>query len=361
VPDPTHGPARRVWDAVRSWFDDAAQKHVYVQIPPERTDNQGEQAPLKPYGSYFRLWLSEMYLSRRTSWGRSWLPAVHSEVHLAFGGQPGVPITRVAQPPTDKLAEGVRVNYQLTDLLPFNGGVVEIETSLLALKESDQLQTALGLLAGFSSLIQPPIGQALAVAEQVTLGARDLFAAGQGGVHLGFHETLTSEGGGGQVLRPGYLAVLLAGQDEVATERLSVSGHRLHYQQTPGGPVRAFDGADYLLLRVEGRTERDDWRLPDIQEPLDQAIIALSQGDEVKGNAYRTVALAAAWQSPDLARDDRRRVVMAIKEELDAFGADPRGATGRMTRGLGELVAGRAMPRERAAAEGELTAAEVFA
>jgi hypothetical protein len=345
---------------VRSWFDDEARKFLYVQIPPEQTDNQGEQAPLKPYGSYFRLWLSEMYLSKRTSWGRSWLPAVYSEVHLSFGGQQGVPITRVAQPSPDKLAEGVRVNYQLTDLLPFNGGVVEIETSLLALKESDQLQTALGLLAGFSSLIQPPIGQALAIAEKITLGARDLFAAGQGGVHLGFHETLTSDGGGGQVLRPGYLAVLLAGEDEVAAERLSVSSHRLRYQERTGGPVGAFDGADYLLLRVEGRTERDDWRLPDIQEPLDQAIVAFSEGDEAKAAAYRTVALAAAWRSPDLARDDRRRVVMAIKEELEGFGSEPRGATGRATRELGAVVAARAMPRERAAAEGELTAAEVF-
>jgi hypothetical protein len=359
---PDANPAQRMWDVVRSWFHQNAGKYVYEHIPPERTDTPGEQTPLEPYESYFRLWLAEMYLSRRTSWGRNWLPAVHSEVRLAFGGQQAVPITRVSQPPKDQLADGVRLNYQLTDLLPFNGGVVEIEASLLALQESDQLRTALGLVAGFSNLIQPPIGQALAIAEKVALGARDVFTAGQGGIHLGFHETLTSSGGGGQVLQPGYLAVLLATGDEVAAERLHVRDHRLYYQPAPGRlQLEPFDDADYLLLRVEGRTERDDWRLPDIQNPLDQAIVAISEGDDTRADAYRTVALAAAWRSADLARLDRRRVVMAIKEELVDLSTDRRGVTGRAARNLTDLVKARAIPRARAAAEGELTVAEVFA
>ena len=357
---PDRNPFQQLLGAIGGWFGRKAGRLVYETIPAERTDRPGEQVPLQPYASYFRLWLSEMYLSRRSGWGRSWLPAVHSEVRLTSGNHEGVTVSRVAQPPQDQLAEGVRLNYQLTDLLPFNGGAVEVEASLLALEESDQLKAALGVLAGFSSLVAPPIGQAMAVAERVSLGARDLITAGQGRVHLGFHETLTSDGGGGQVLRPGYLVVLRATGDEVDRGRLHVREHQLHHRGDDG-TLRPFDAADYLLLRVEGRGERDDWRLRDIQEPLDQAILALAEGDAARAAAYRTVALAAAWKSLDLAQLDRRRVVQAIKDELAAFAADPRGATGRTARDLGALVAVRAMPRARAAAEGDLTAAEVFA
>jgi hypothetical protein len=357
---PNRNPFRYMSGPIGGWFGRKAERLVYETIPTERVDHPEEQAPLQPYASYFRLWLSEMYLSRRSSWGRTWLPAVHSEVRLAFGDHQAVTISRVAQPPQDRLAEGVRLNYQLTDLLPYNGGAVEVEASLLALEESDQLKAALGVLALFSSLVTPPIGQALAVAEKVSLGARDLITAGQGRVHLGFHETFTSEGGGGQAIRPGYLAVLRATGNEVDRSRLHVREHQLHYR-SGDGRVRPFDAADYLLLRVEGRSERDDWRLRDIQEPLDQAILALAERDSARAAAYQTVALAAAWKSLDLTQVDRRRVVQAIKDEVAAFATDPHGATGRAARDLGALVAARGMPRARAVAEGDLTAAEVFA
>ena len=49
--------------------------------------NPYDDAPLEPGGSYLRLWLSEMFLTRRVAWGREWFPAVHSEIRLQFGGQ----------------------------------------------------------------------------------------------------------------------------------------------------------------------------------------------------------------------------------------------------------------------------------
>jgi hypothetical protein len=117
-----------------------------------------------------------------------------------------------------------------------------------------------------------------------------------------------------------------------------------------------------MLLRVEGRKERDDWRLRDIQDPLSVAGQALLETppNTVKADAYRTVALAAAWQSPDLAQLDRRRVVQAIKAELAELADEGAGAVGGEARTLGEIVSARAMRREQADALGELSADEVF-
>ena len=352
---------RSLWDHVKGWWTENARHHVYAAIPKERTDETYDDAPLEPGGSYFRLWLSEMFLTKRVAWGTEWFPAVHSEVRLKFGGQDAA-FTRVAQPPRDHLGEGVRLDYRLTELLPFNGGVVEIEAALLGLKGADYLGTAIGILQQVSGLIAPPLGQAISLAQTLASGTRDLLSATDGRVYLGFHRELISAGGGGAVLRPGYLAVVLAEPGQVSPDRLVVRDSRLLYREAPGQEPRPLQGYDYMLLRVEGRRERDDWRLADIQDPLSTAGQALLEAppNTAKAGAYRMVALAAAWQSPDLAQLDRRRVVQAIKTELAELADEPAGAVGGTARTLGEVVSARAISRDQADALGELTADEVF-
>ncbi|HZD72206.1 MAG TPA: hypothetical protein VFA45_25805 [Actinomycetes bacterium] len=210
-----------LWDRIKGWFAASANHCVYVSIPRERTDLTDADAPLEPHASYFRLWLSEMFLSEQVAWGRQWFLAVHCEVRLQFGGQAAA-FSRVAQPPQGRLSAGVRLDYRMTELLPFNGGVVEIEVALLALKGADYLATAIGVLQQFSSLITPPLGQAISLAQKLVTGTRDLFSAAQGDVHLGLHQELIAEGAGGAVMRPGYIAVILALPGQVTADRLSV-------------------------------------------------------------------------------------------------------------------------------------------
>jgi hypothetical protein len=349
----------RLWDWVRGWAVQNAAHYVYTPVPRQPADPE-DGAPLAPQASYLRIWLSEMYLGRSRAWGKAWFPAVHAEIQLRFGDLEAATFSRVIRPPEATLAKGVRLNYPLTELLPYNGGVVEVEAALLALQGSDYLAAAIGILQGFSSLVVPPLGQALGVAAKVSSGARDLLGGADGQVHLGFHDAFVS-GGGGHLLAPGYLAVVLATAEQVRPERLSVIDGQLRYTAPGDNQAKPLEGHDYLLFRIEGRTERDDWRLRTIDEPLHQAIVALSQGESSKAQAYRMVALAAAWQSPDLAARDRRRVVSAIKEELGQIENEGFGATGQEARSLDAIMASRAMPTARAAALGELSADEVFA
>ena len=307
---------RSLWEHVIGWWTENARHHVYAPIPKERTDEAYDDAPLEPGASYFRLWLSEMFLTKRVAWGTEWFPAVHSEVRLRFGGQ-GASFSRVAQPPRDRLGEGVRLDYRLTELLPFNGGVVEIEAALLGLKGADYLGAAIGILQQFSGLISPPLGPAIALAQTLASGTRDLLSATKGNIHLGFHQELITGGAGGAVL--GRATWPSSWPSRTRFSSRPPVGPRRPAPLPPGTRTAAINlkGYDYLLLRVEGRKERDDWRLEDIQEPLSTAGQALLEAPPtVTADAYRTVALAAAWRSPDLAQLDRRRVVQAIKAEL---------------------------------------------
>jgi hypothetical protein len=350
-----------LWDAIHGLAQCNADQYLYVPISKNRIQPDYEDQPLKPERSYFRLWLTEMFLTQRRAWFQDWYPAVHSSVRLKFGNQSDVSFSRVLRAPEEALANGVLLNYRLTELMPFNGGVVELEAGLLALQGSNHLKTAIDVLANFSSLVAAPLGQALTIAEKVSSGMKDLLGSTNGQVHLPFHQTFTGPGGSGaNELRPGYIAVLLATAQQIDKDRLSVKNDRLHYAASARDDPLPFQGYDYMLFRIEGREERDDWRLKNIQEPLDKAKEALIQGENDKAEAFKKMALLTAWQSPDLAIFDRRRVVQAIKDELDAVAREGFGAVPSEARDLQDVMMRRAMPLPRAKALGKMRFEELF-
>jgi hypothetical protein len=181
---------------------------------------------------------------------------------------------------------------------------------------------------------------------------QEMINASNGGVHLAVHQAFSAPGQGNSLV-PGYFAVILATTNDVDSAKLSVKEGQLFHNGKP------FTGFDYMLYRMEGRAERDDWRLKNIQEPLDKAIEALIQGEAEKADAFKRLALIAAMQSPDLAVHDRRRVVLAIKQELDQIGEMGLGAVGDKRRNLNQIFTARAMSRAQAEAEGELTFEEI--
>jgi hypothetical protein len=352
-------PLTDLWDSLVGWKDRNAAHFLYERIPRERTDVTDAPAELLPNQSYFRLWLKEMYLAKSRRWFTDWYPAVTALVRLKFADRDGVTLSSVAQPPEGKLSQGVFVNYRLTELVPYNGGTVEIDAGLLALKGANHLAPAVRILQSFSGLIVAPLLPVLGVAEKVAAGIQELVNSMNGEVHLSLHDTFTSKGGGGTIMGAGYAAVILATRDQIDPAWLFVRENRLQY--APGGAApKPLEGFDYMLFYIEGRTERDDWRLSNIQAPLDEAIAALVAGEKEKADAQRKVALTAAFTSPDLAVQDRRRVALAIKAELDSIAADGLGATGGEVRDLQTVVRARAKSRAIAAQLPELTYEELF-
>lgn len=299
--------------SVKGWVTQNSTHFLNVAIPKECTDTTYDDAPLIPYQSYVRFWLSEMFLTKNVSWFREFCPAVHASIQLNYGGQPSVRFDRVASLPEELQTKGVVLNFGLTELLPYNGGTVELTAGLLAIpmKQSPYVTTAIKVLSEFAGLVAPPLGAALAISKKVATGIEQFMNVSGGQVHVGMHQSFNSEGGGGaNNLRPGYIAVILASHNELAEDKLTVKGDRLCYESRP------LEGYDYMLFRVEGRKERDDWRLKDIQEPIDNAVQAWLKGNEEEAKAYTVTALTTAYRSADLAVHDRRRVIQAIKAEL---------------------------------------------
>jgi hypothetical protein len=239
------------------------------------------------------------------------------------------------------------------------GGTVEISVALLALEGGNPLRAGIEMLSGFSSLVSAPIASALPIAKEVYAGIQKLVDASNAGVHLVFSQSFVAAASpprepagkasaraavGGNTLMGGFIAVVLADRNEVNPDGLSVKESRLYYASNPNSKPELLEGFDYMLLKIEGRDERDDWLLTSIDEPLKRAqaevlkpgALTPAREEELKG--YRAAVIAAAYQSPDLTLNDRRRVIDAIKQILKDTEADRMGAIRGPTSTLAQII-----------------------
>lgn len=325
-----------LWDSVKAWVNQPGQQQLRVPIPAERTDLP-PLAPLVPHASYFRLWLSEMFLDQQRAWFVDYQPMVHSIVKLKFGDRDGVSLATVAQPPQAPAGSTILLNYKMTELLPYNGGTIEIDAALTALKTGNGLEPAIKILQLFSGMVSVPLTPVLGIAERLATGVQEVVAASNGRTHLAIHDALRT--GGPQGIGPGYIVVIRAtAADGLAPERFSVKESRLYYAPIAGAKPVPFDLYDYMLFYVETMKERDDWRLKTIQEPLDEAIKAFVKGDKAEADAFLKAALTAALTSPDLSYPDRNRAAVSVRAELKQLESQGLGAAPTEKRTLKEAI-----------------------
>jgi len=198
-------------------------------------------------------------------------------------------------------------------LLPFNGGVVEVEAALYRASVAGPLATALQIVGSLGDLLGPPLSVAAVVAGKVADGLDKVLAADQ--PVLGVHWAMVAPGGGGNVLRPGSLAVVNRPRHQLPGA-LSIHHGRLCVDAGQG-PTQ-LTSADYLVLRIECRTERPDWRLPELDELIRAAGSAYLNGYIEDFEDRRKGAIVRAWNSPDLIPADRVRVAKLVASEIDA-------------------------------------------
>ena len=215
-----------IWDRMKRTVQRDSKVFTLDEIPSA----DGEKAsPLVPERDYLRVWLSEMFLGTRSTLIADWLPAAHAQVSVTRAGGVMAEYTKVFRPDPDHLAQGAKLNYALTDLLPYKGGVVEIEAALVAWQETNRVSAALDVLQFVSTLPIPPLAPALAIAGQVTQAAKTLVDQADGSVHLDMHQAFVSATDSAQQgVDDRYIVGLLADENEVSPGTLRVVDSRLH-------------------------------------------------------------------------------------------------------------------------------------
>src|SRR2546428_8691346 len=210
-----------LFQALSELFNRKAGKFIYTSLSPSQVTNGGpEPRPMLADQDYLRLWLTEMFLSDDRRWCRNVYPVVHSLVKLTFGGQSlelpyvGGPLN-IQEINVNNLSRAISLNHQLTTLVPFNGGTVELEAGLLALPGDDVVGGLLKILGDFAGLlIIPQLTAAVQIAQTVASGLEGLANPANGSLHVGLHQTFAA-GSGANQLCSGYFAAILAQENQV--------------------------------------------------------------------------------------------------------------------------------------------------
>ncbi|MGR0221536.1 hypothetical protein [Agromyces sp. ZXT2-6] len=284
-------------------------------IPAERAGPAGSEAPgFAADSTYLRLWLTEARLEHSRRWFTEWHPAVHSVVVRDFGHNrhEQVAVINPGSIPgfTEAANAAVTTNKPLTPLLPFSGGTVSINTGLVAVKGDNSVRTLIDVVGSFGGLLTTTaLSTGLGIAGQVVDAFEQLLNIDGNVGTLAYDGSLAMPGGNGPVLAPGFLAVL----DQPPPQPLWVAnGHLVCW--SGDGPSSVPPGS-FLLLRLESRVDRDDWRyLSPIEEPL-QAARAAVDADTRRAHYQR--AIIAARTSLDLHEADRIRIATALRGQRD--------------------------------------------
>ena len=320
----SENPAVRLWGHLKDLFVKEGEHLVSVFFAEK------DSAPLVPNDSYLRLSLSELFLADEKEWGGDHIPAVQASIRLKFTTTAPQTFTTLVQPsvPTGR---GVVEDYPLTEWLPYRGQAVEFEAALYQILGKNNLLTAISILSDFTSLVTPPVSAALAIVDKVAAGIEKVVEANAKDPALVVHKTLS-----GEALRPGWLAVIRATDQDLNSQSL--------YLNEPGKLSQAasrLTGYDFLVLRVEGTADREDWRTPDLDAAIKAAGNARAMARKDEYERLRDEALTKIYLSPDLTGPHQRQLAKLVQEELDTYAAGAAGAGG-MT--VADIVARRGLP-----------------
>ena len=326
------GAVGRLWQRIRRQVD-AEAGHLHRLFFP-----QPDGVTMTPNDSYVRIWLSELFLAKQVAWGVERSPAVQASIRLLYGGLSPQTFATLIQPPVTS-AHGIFEDHQLTELLPYRGQSVELQAGLYEILGASHLRTAINIVTDFASLVTPPVSAALAVIDKVAVGIEKVIEANAADPMLSLQGTLAAPGGGlTNELKPGWLVVVRATEADLPEAALHLCDGRLCRDG------ERLTGFDYLVLRIEGRQARDDWRTPDLDGAINEAVYARDVGRPDEYERLRANALSKIYFSADFTPPQRKQVAAMVAEEL---GSAAPGAIAPGETTVAAIVARRGLPSRR--------------
>ncbi len=321
------------WQNFSETFRRESPKYQALFLPEYRIDVDNDATPINAGEAYCRLWLVEMRLARDVDWFRERYPVVHAAIRFNHGGK-SVTIPYLAEPghlqelSKENLNKVIQCNYPLTPLFPFNDGLVELQAGLFSMVNSDPIGKFIKTMGRFSELLPvPELSTVVKLAEPVYRGIEDLIGAGEGQLELGYQQTFSAAGGGGDNdLKPGYFVAILAEENQINPDTLCVVNDSLKVGSP--GKTKVFvrdgkplEGYSYMLFRIEKRAAQDWESLTQIKELVYQAQDAVFDGEYSKVKSFLLPAIKATiFRSPDLIKADRRNMVLKIYAHLREIG-----------------------------------------
>jgi hypothetical protein len=298
-------------------FDKDHPQFVAFPVDPTHIDTKPDPVAITEGQTYFRLRLCQMFLKKEVWAAKTWYPTVHSLVKFDFGNQQSVEVPNLVDPSIAGVSDGqgnvITSNLVLTPAVPFSGGTMAVNAGLVAIAGANHLTDFVGVFGKFADLLAvPQLSSVIKIATPLATGIQSLFSAGNSQMHLGFKGAFAA----GELKR-GHMVVVRATEAQVDPSRMWVVKDQLREGKDAPGST-PFNRFDYMLLRFDIFSDRDDWdKLTYIDEPFQQALDALQDGSEEstkKADFFFQTALRRVFKSPDLTKADQIRVIQALKD-----------------------------------------------
>lgn len=305
---------------------------IHFGIPSDRVQNvKYDATPVTAGSGYFRVWAVEMKVAD-TAPLVDYYPVLHSVVGFDYAGK-NVELTRLTSLDALKSSTGsgfdmtkvIALNFPLTELIPFNGGTVEISAGLVAMKQRDMLQALIAMASDFSSMLAvPQLSKALSLAQPLANNIEKVIGMGDNQFRLGYHNTFTSaNGGGSNDLQPQYIAIIATKPGDTLPRdgagHWIINDHLMYINPDPAVTNKTPQEVtrDYMLLRFEVRRSRDDWNsLSDLNQPFVDSLKLLAE-DQNKSKAQLKRAILQILESPDVAENDRLVIAQELRKKYD--------------------------------------------
>jgi hypothetical protein len=306
-------------------FRNNAPKKTWVRIPDDRVVGSPSGAVIEPDDAYFVVRMSEMYLQRTRKLWQKYYPLLHGftkyqgeETHsLAGPGQ----LRDISDANLDRIAG---FNYRLAGPTPFQGDDVDVLVGLYSVPGGDAAKALVDTLATLAAIPALGLGGVDQVVVAVKTGVERILGLTETRLELGVRDSFFS----GNPLKAGYHVGIDAEPTEVDLSRLWFDRGRLVTGARLETAVPYADH-DYMIIEVERRETRNDWRgFPEFA-PFEAKIASVISDagltqDQKKERLNRTWVdfRQAINSSRNLISRDREQVAASVSKKIrDEFAA----------------------------------------
>ncbi len=306
-------------------FRNNAPKKTWVRIPDDHVTGSPSGALIEPDDAYFVVRMSELYLQRTRKLWQKYYPLLHGftkyqgeETHsLAGPGQ----LRDISDANLDRIAG---FNYRLAGPTPFLGEDLDVLVGLYSVPGGDAAKALVDTLSTLASIPGLGLGGADEIAGAVKKGVESVLGLNETRLELGVRDSFFS----GNPLKAGFHVGIDAAPTEVDRSRLWFDNGRLVTGDRPGS-AEPYNAHDYMVIEIERRETRHDWRgFPEFA-PFEEKIASVLS-DQGLTQEQRKERLNRIWvdfrqainSSRNLISRDREQVAASVSKKIkDGFAA----------------------------------------
>jgi hypothetical protein len=315
------GRAKTLFDAVR---ETPARVPEHVSLAPNCVDDLGKLgAAFTKDNCYFQVRVNEMFLASEREWLRTYYPMAlfgsefiydSKETEIPFVVGPTTLIPQTEHATGDVLFRNTRV----AGLHPYRGGRLCFSLILYRLTKQNIARQILGMVENLAGAVDfsASVGAYTKLAGALLDGVETLAGMQNTTPVLGHRIELDPDAG--DLLQPGYFALVDMPENELRRYELRVRGNRLVHGPTfaEAEPFRAADFVLYSLSSTDARTDVDALHFQDLWQRVrrEAAVPKDESYQSAKSNMlslYQTMLL-----SSDLLPAHARKLAREYAQEM---------------------------------------------